>query len=121
MERERSLTWRAPNRRLFAFAVMKSHFMFNRMTDTQLNKIASHSERFDLRGGEDLCRQGDTNASFLYVVYEGGCDVFVQKEPDCPPIEIGHFGPGACLGEQVRRAALRRLGVVIFLLCFRAW
>jgi len=83
----------------FLMARLQNHFLFKFLSEASLKMLCERMEKRSVQTGEFLVKQGD-EASEMYVVMEGGFDVYVKKEGADAPLKVAHCGGGACLGEM---------------------
>ena len=71
--------------------VIRTHFLFSKMSTEQLLRTVQYMERLTLQRGDQLVKQGEANARHFYIIYTGGMDVTVVKEGEKTPIVVAHL------------------------------
>jgi len=75
----------------FVLNVIRTHFLFSKMSTEQLLCTVQYMERLALQRGDQLVKQGEANARHFYIIYTGGMDVTVVKEGEKTPIVVAHL------------------------------
>lgn len=88
-----------------AESAVRGNLLFDMLAPAARVRVIASMTRLDVPRGRQIIRQGETSAKHFYVLAEGACEAFIQRQGEARRQKVYSYEPGRCAAPRHRRLA----------------